>query len=133
DIRLAITRAKEASNRFGTGEEMMVRVGRGDQYDAAVVADAGVLQVDHLLNFGVGNVERLELLDRAGAHTRLIEWPVVHKRVLVTPAGQEHSNAENPISRLHIFIVEGASDRAAACAVGDTRRKDRVGGTVRSE
>src|SRR5580704_1180554 len=41
-------------------------------------------------------------------------------------AGQEQRNAESQVTVLHILIVGVASKRTLQCAVGDTRRKDRV-------
>src|SRR6202011_5132556 len=100
--------------------------GRGNQRDAGVVGDAGMLEADQLLDFGVRNVERLELLGGGRAHPGLIERAIVRERVLMATAGQEQRNAESQVTVLHILIVGVASKRTLQCAVGDTRRKDRV-------
>ena len=126
NIGLRVARSQEARNRLGARKWMMVRAGCGNQRDAGVVGDAGMLEADQLLDFGVRNVERLELLDGGRAHPGLIERAIVRERVLMATAGQEQRNAESQVTVPHTLIVGVASKRTLQCAVGDTRRKDRV-------
>jgi hypothetical protein len=50
--------------------------------------------------------------------------------VLIAPAGEEDTRTEKkelmPLALAHDFIVAGARMDTGKCAVGDTRRKDRV-------
>jgi hypothetical protein len=70
------------------------------------------------------------LLDVVGPHAGPIKRPVVGKNVLLATIREENTRTEKQdpmqLALAHNFIVAGARMRAGKCAVGDTRRKDRV-------
>src|SRR5579864_465698 len=83
NLRLGKSGAGKIGSRFSTGEEMLANVRGADQFDASVIADSGVLELDDLGDFRVRSIEPFELLNVAGPHARLIQRTVVREGMLV--------------------------------------------------
>ena len=89
DLGLGKSGADEIGGGFRACKEMLVHVRRTDELNAGVIADAGVLKLDHLRDLRVGDVEPFELLDVAGKHSSGVERAIVRERVLVADGGCE--------------------------------------------
>jgi len=128
NLRVCEACALQIRDGFRAREDVLVRMSSGDEGDAGVIGCAGLLELDELGYFLVRGVQRFELLDAAGPHPGPIERPIVGKNVLLASAREEDTRTEkqNPMPLAHDFIVAGARMRTGKCAVGDTRRKDRV-------
>jgi hypothetical protein len=130
NLRLCEACVLQIRDRFRASEHVLVRMSSADESDAGVIGYASLFELDELGHFLVRSVQRFELLDVVGPHSSPIERAVVGKKVLLASNRQEDARNEKqdpmPPGLAHDFIVAGARRRTGKCAVGDTRRKDRV-------
>src|SRR5579872_782117 len=125
DLRLGKSGTGKVGGRFGAGEKMLANVRGADQFDASVIADSGVLQLDDLGDFRVRSIEPFELLNVAGPHARLVQRTVVRERMLVATRHREGTRTEKQLLVPHIYIVGGGKRETAACAWVIPGKKDR--------
>jgi hypothetical protein len=128
DLQIGEARMVQAGGGFRAGERVLMRMSSADEGDAGVIGHASLLELYELGHFLVRGVQRFELLDIAGPHPGPIQRPVVGQNVLLASAREEDTRTEkqDPMPFAHEFIVTGTRRRTGKCAVGDTRRKDRV-------
>src|SRR6266850_1430878 len=123
---VAIARARKVNRRIRAREQVLVFVRVANQRHARVVADPSLLHLHQLRDFRIRSVQLFQFFDVAGPHARLIERTIVGEQMLIASAySQKSKNAEKKEFVAHTFILAAASGRAAPCAAGDTRRKDR--------
>lgn len=79
DLLLGETCAGEASGGIAAHKGMLMSARIGDQRDAGVVTDTGLLGLANLGDFVVSKVQTLEQFDIAGPHADLIERTIVRQ------------------------------------------------------
>src|SRR6266404_4661700 len=123
---VAIARARKVDRRIRAREQVLAFVRVANQRHAGIVADPGLLHLYELRDFRIRGVQLFQLFYAAGPHPRLIDRTIVGEQMLIASAySQKSKNAEKKEFVAHTFILAAASGRAAPCAAGDTRRKDR--------
>jgi hypothetical protein len=125
NLRLGVAHTQQVGRGIGAAEKMFPRVRRFHQGDTGVIGGFGLLELYDLGDFGVCGVKSFELLDAAGPHSGLIEGAVVREGVLMAAGRKEETNSGEQNARFHSFIVPTGTQGAGACAVADTRPKDR--------
>jgi hypothetical protein len=125
DLRLGVASPCEIRCRVTARERMLPLVRRGDQGHASVVAQASLLDLNQLRDFGVRGIQFFELLEAAGPHAGLVERAIIRQDMFLAAGRQEDEHTEKQSARLHISILASGKQNAVACAVGDTGAKDR--------
>jgi hypothetical protein len=106
DIGFGVARIEKIGDGIGAAKGAFVVVRGGDQRDAGIVADAGALETNELLELGVGNIEGLEALNGARVHAGLVERAIVHHRGVVAAHREgEQPSADHEVRALHNIIL----------------------------
>jgi hypothetical protein len=119
NLRFGVTSIRQVCGGITADKRMPFFVSSGDQGHAGVIAQPGLLGLYELRHFGIGGVERLELLEAAGPHAGLVQRTIVGQRMLLA-ARKEDTGTEKQSARLHASIVAGATGAGPECALADT-------------
>lgn len=123
---VAIAGARKVDRRVRARKQVLALVRVANQRHARVVAQPRLFHLYELRDFRVRGVQFFQFFDVAGPHASLIQRPIVGERMAIATADSQHNkHPEKKEFVAHAFILTAASRRAARCAAGDTRRKDR--------
>jgi hypothetical protein len=89
DLFVAETRAIEVLCSRGARKGVLMYMCSGNQRHTHIVADAGIFERNQLSNFGIADVQFLQIFQAAGPHASFVQSPVVSQRMRVA-ARQKH-------------------------------------------
>ena len=89
NLLVAETRVIEALCSCGARKGMLMLMRSGNQGHTHIVADASIFERNQLNNFGIADVQLLQLFQTAGPHASFVQSPVVSQRMRVA-AHQKH-------------------------------------------
>ena len=125
---ITIAGVRKINRRICAGKRMLAIVRIANQRHASIVAQSRLFHLYELRDFHVRSIELFQFFDGAGPHAGLVQKPIVGERMAIATAyTSQNQKAKKKEFVPHAFIVAAASARAALCAAGDTRRKDRYG------